>query len=94
MTVIPKTNVKQITMATIKKIILLALTALIMVGCEDERPIKNVDGVDVMTIDSCEYIRSYTYYGHYVYSHKGNCLFCKERRQKELEKLVIKLKEK
>ena len=81
-------------MATIKKLILLAFTALMMVGCGNERPIKNVDGVDVETIDSCEYIRCVTYYGHCVYSHKGNCRFCKERKQKELEEFVIKLKKK
>ena len=77
-----------------KKFILLALIALMMVGCGNERPIKNVDEANIVTIDSCEYISSYTYHGNYVYSHKGNCRFCKERRQKELEKLVTKLKEK
>ena len=77
-----------------KKIILLALTALMVVGCGNDRPIKNVDGVNVVTVDSCEYIRCSTYYGYCIYNHKGNCRFCKERRQKELEGLVIKLKEK
>ena len=77
-----------------KKIILLALTALMMVGC-DYNSNRNIDtkteGVIYGTIivDSCEYIRS-----SYRIAHKGNCRFCKERRQKELEKLVIKLKEK
>ena len=76
-------------------LILLVLTALMEVGCDNkERPIKNTDGVDVVTIDSCEYIKSYTYWRHYIYSHKGNCHYCKERRQKELEKLIIKLKKK
>lgn len=74
-----------------KKIILLALTALMMAGCGNERPIKNVDGVDVVTVDSCEYIRCVTYYGYCVYSHKGNCRFCKERSQKELKELVEQL---
>ena len=77
-----------------KKIILLALIVLMVVGCENERLIEKVNGADVVTIDSCEYIGSFTGYGHYVYFHKGNCRFCKERRQKELEELVIKLKEK
>lgn len=82
-----------------KKTILLALTALMMVGCYD-RPSEEVDGVDIVAIDSCEYIRDLTYYGYTVYNHKGNCRFCKERdsikwekRKKELEEL-IKLKEK
>ena len=81
-----------------KKIILLALSALMMVGCYD-RQSKVVDGVDVVVIDSCEYIRRPTYYGYNVYNHKGNCRFCEERdsikwekRKKELEELVIKLK--
>lgn len=76
-----------------KKIILLALAALMMVGC-DYNSNRNIDtkteGVvyGTITIDSCEYIK-----GHYRLAHKGNCRFCKERKQKELEELVIKLKE-
>ena len=75
-----------------KKNILLALTALMMVGCSEEmdRTTKMVQ-FKVLQIDSCEYLRIDGYYG---YSHKGNCRFCKERRQKELKELVIKLKEK
>ena len=75
-------------------IILLALTALIMVGC-DKNSNRNIDTKTEGTIygtiivDSCEYIR-----GANKLAHKGNCRFCKERRQKDLEELVIKLKEK
>ena len=75
-----------------KKIILLALTALMMAGCRYKRLDANVILatnpviiVDKNTQDSCEYYPSY--------GHKGNCRFCKERRQKELEELVIKLKD-
>ena len=81
-----------------KKIVLLALTALIMVGCFNT---KNQDGTFSVSnlprtyiLDSCEYI-GYLGFGNCdVLAHKGNCRFCKERRQKELEELVIKLKEK
>ena len=75
-----------------KKFILLVLTALMMVGCSEEMD-KSTEMVQfkVLQIDSCEYLRVDGYYG---YAHKGNCRFCKERRQKELEELVIKLKEK
>jgi len=77
-----------------KKIILLTLTTLILVGCSRY---KRIDAniieatgaviiVDKHTLDSCEY---YPHYGH-----KGNCRFCKERRQKELKELVEHLKEK
>ena len=75
-----------------KKIILLVLTALMMAGCSDVKYTKHqttTQEVGVFEYDSCEYITIY----HGV-SHKGNCRFCKERRQKELEELAIKLKEK
>jgi hypothetical protein len=41
-----------------------------------------------------KYAFAHTDYEYITYTHKGNCRFCKERRQKELEELVIKLKEK
>ena len=81
-----------------KKIILLALTALMMVGCFNT---ENEDGTfSVSTLprtyilDSCEYI-GYLGFGNCdILAHKGNCRFCKERRQKELKDLVEQLKEK
>ena len=80
-----------------KKIILFPITALMVVGCLSKRD-SNGTPYDVYVIDSCEYING----GHaYGTGHKGNCRFCKERdsikwekRKKELEELVIKLKEK
>jgi hypothetical protein len=75
-----------------KKIILLALTSLMIVGCGDYRG-KNqksiaLTGYSDVEIDSCQYIIGYN-----VLAHKGNCRFCKERRQKELKELVKQLKE-
>ena len=77
---------------TMKKIILLALIAFLMVGCSEEmdRTTQMVQ-FKILQIDSCEYLRIDGYYG---FSHKGNCRFCKERRQKELKELVKQLKEK
>jgi hypothetical protein len=77
-----------------KKLILLALTALMMVGCCDKTtnniPVgEGLHDAHLYNIDSCEYI---VWTGGLA--HKGNCRFCKERRQKELEELIIKLKEK
>ena len=82
-----------------KKIILLALAALMMVGCDMKQTTENIEapfGGDItntpyqtILIDSCEYIT-----GAHSLAHKGNFRFCKERRQKKLEELVIKLKEK
>ena len=91
------------------KNILLLLTALMMVGCtssEEKTKIKpqtNNNGFHTIVVDSCEYLikseyhsknYSSTEWGYGYMAHKGNCRFCKERRQKELEELIIKLKEK
>lgn len=79
-----------------KKIILLAITVLLLVGCSNQNNIaKSVEEGDFSTIeyDSCEYLLRIGV-SHGYLAHKGNCRFCKERRQKELEELVIKLKEK
>ena len=80
-----------------KKLILLALIAIVMAGCDH----KNPDGtyttdysVRVYILDSCEYYGVLDMGNANYLSHKGNCRFCKERRKKELEKLVIRLKEK
>lgn len=76
-----------------KKIILLALTALVMVGCTERDSNGHitintgVNNPSISIIDSCEYVNC----GHGL-AHKGNCRLCKERRQKELEELVVKLK--
>ena len=86
-------------MATIKKIILLALTALIMVGCSENRtqpidqPIE-LDRSRIYVIDSCEYVGWCIGFRAGVLAHKGNCRFCAERRKQELESLVEQLKEK
>jgi 4-hydroxy-3-methylbut-2-enyl diphosphate reductase IspH len=85
-----------------KKIILLAFTVLMMVGCEKSSNKTQQEKVDekyakrTFIVDSCEYISFWK-----SSTHKGNCRFCEERdsikwekRKKELEELVIKLKEK
>lgn len=79
-----------------KKIILLALAALMMVGCDEQQKLADCitkDDFGVCVYDSCEYlIAAHGYYG--FLAHKGNCRFCKERRQKELKELIEQLKEK
>ena len=72
---------------------MLLLAALMMAGC-DQQEIANgltEDDFGVFVYDSCEYIVAFHGYKGFL-AHKGNCRFCKERRQKELEELVIKLK--
>lgn len=83
-----------------KKIIILTFTTLMMVGCEYKTAaeIEEADclkGFNIVVIDSCEYLKSSEtsgYCGYGYFSHKGNCRFCKERRQKELKELVEQLK--
>jgi len=84
-----------------KKIILLALTALMVVGCDynsNSNTNTKTEGLiyGTIIIDSCEYIKGFS-----RIAHKGNCRFCEERdsikwekRRNELEELVTKLKEK
>lgn len=75
-----------------KKILLFAVAALMMVGCSDE---SVTDDLNTIVVDSCEYLYKEvpTSGGPYAaMAHKGNCRFCKERRQKELKELVEQLK--
>ena len=78
-----------------KKLILLAFTALMITGCSQKEMAVSLTEGDFASFeyDSCEYlIRCGGYKG--FLAHKGNCKFCKERRQKEIEELVIKLNSK
>lgn len=75
-----------------KKLILLLALAFMMCGCVEQ----NTDGsykiggeIKEVVIDSCEYITM-----QYRLAHKGNCKFCTERRKKEQEELIRKIKEK
>lgn len=83
-----------------KKIILLALITIVMVGCvktndkgeiivDDYRGQSSIDNPYIQILDSCEYIC-----WHSRMAHKGNCKFCEKRRQKEMKDLLNKLKEK
>ncbi len=84
-----------------KKLILLALATLIMVGCgmktkENGEPIvsdyyrqHSIDNPFIQVLDSCEYIL-----WNNRMAHKGNCKYCEARRKAELKELVKQLKEK
>ena len=78
-----------------KKLLLLALTAIMMVGCDQQQYANDItkDDFGVCVYDSCEYlIAAYGYKG--FLAHKGNCKFCAERRKQELKELVEQLKDK
>lgn len=77
-----------------EKIIILSLSALMMVGCMENYEYEETrinSEYSVRVIDSFEYI---TLRGVGIKAHKGNCHFCKERRQKELKELIKELKKK
>ena len=78
-----------------KKIILLALTALMMVGCTEKstQPIE-LHTLNTYIIDSCEYVGKSISFKSAILAHKGNCKFCAERRKQELEALVEEFKKK
>ena len=78
-----------------KKIILLALAALLMAGCnEKSTQSKELCGTGIYIVDSCEYVGWAIGSRAGILAHKGNCRFCTERRKQELEELVEQLKEK
>jgi len=85
-----------------KKIILLVVVTLMMVGCEyktdtEIEEAKRLDGFNIVVIDSCEYLKrceSAAYAGYGYLAHKGNCRFCAERRKQEVEALVEQFKKK
>lgn len=87
----------------VKKIILLVLATLMMVGCDNKTDAKKIEeakrlnGFNIVVIDSCEYLkksRAMGYQGFGYFAHKGNCRFCAERRKQKLEALVEQIKEK
>lgn len=76
-----------------KKLILLLSLAFVMCGCHDDKVVytksqRTTLEVGVFEYDSCEYITLYS-----SVAHKGNCKFCAERKRKEYEKLIRRLKE-
>ena len=78
-----------------KKLILLLALAFVVCGCvptNEDGSLKlntgNANNPRVVVIDSCEYI-NWTY----GLAHKGNCKYCAERRRKEQEELIRRLKE-
>lgn len=72
-----------------KKLLLLALLAMIMVGCEEKKEDREYATdergytYDVIVIDSCEYYRR-----SYILAHKGNCRFCTERNKRMVREIV------
>ena len=73
-----------------KKLLFIALLAMIMVGCDK----KNPDGTyepctyKVYVIDSCEYVGVCEGGQCDFLAHKGNCRFCTERNRKIIKEQI------
>ena len=64
---------------------LLILAALLLTSCNTEPYDYEASGmVEVIEIDSCEYVRIHTPTGDGL-AHKGNCKYCVERDNKDLQ---------
>ncbi|MBR1748790.1 MAG: hypothetical protein IJ743_03235 [Bacilli bacterium] len=74
-------------------LLLASFIAVLLVSCsESQRPYTEVDGIQVVTIDNCEYIRVQAYgVDMYSFAHKGNCKYCAERRKEEYTNVVDSL---
>lgn len=81
-----------------KKIILLALTAIMMVGCDvvtkdkqNTTILVDYNRYSIVEIDSCEYIVSHLTSGGIplgsIAIHKGNCKYCQERMKKMIKEV-------
>lgn len=71
-----------------KKLVLIALTALMMVGCK----VENGSVYTTTTIDSCEYIIQGSLLNKAGITHKGNCRFCQQRLRQmmwEVQDLIL-----
>lgn len=65
-----------------KKLILLIGLCLLICGCDAPPITSSINGINIVEIDGCEYIRNISYSTHIVYTHKGNCKYCIERNKK------------
>lgn len=66
-----------------------AVLAIVSCECRTEaerEEEKRLGGFNIVVVDSCEYlIRSRTagYGGYGYFAHKGNCRYCRERKERE-----------
>ena len=84
-------NTNNLKFLSMKKTVILLLVALLLAGCYQRD--RSYDGklplgTRVVIIDGCEYI-----YDSYRLAHKGNCKYCKARREIEQDSLIAKLKQ-
>lgn len=61
--------------------LLLVITSFLFTGCNKNKTVPNYSNIEIIEIDSCEYIDIRTGSGTCVI-HKGNCKFCIKRNNK------------
>ena len=68
---------------------LLVIATLMIMGCDQQQIANSItkDYFGICVYDSCEYLIAMNGYEGFL-AHKGNCKYCKERRQKEVEELI------
>lgn len=89
-------------LSKIQKTFILVFVILMIVGCYKaeayhSKQLNFVGDYKIKTVvyQGCEYVVMDSHYQlRSVITHKGNCRFCKERRQEELKELVEHFKEK
>lgn len=64
------------------------LATLAIVSCENKteaerEEAKRLNGFNIVVIDSCEYLIESRASGYSYFAHKGNCRYCKERKERE-----------
>lgn len=52
--------------------------------------VEDVDELQTIIKDSCEYLKFRTYQGYYALTHKGNCTFCTQRREESDQALTTR----
>ena len=70
-----------------KRLLLLALTAVMMAGCKNYSTPTAYRIGERYYFGECEYI-----FGGYNFTHAGDCKYCEEKRKQEIRELIKELK--
>ncbi len=68
-------------MIKMKKYLFIILGLMLFSCSEHENLELSLDRVSIVVIDSCEYLACRSAHDFYIFTHKGNCKFCKERNK-------------
>ena len=80
-------RIKDKIIVTLVVAITIILAVLLLMSCERKSTYQKNE-IEIVVIDSCEYIKEATAYLHAIYVHKGNCRFCAERNKRMVHQQV------